>query len=430
MTRAVRRLRAALVLASRQPLRAAAIGALVAASTPCLAQQSLGFQAGTAPAGSAIGGTGGQPLNLLSPSFIAPLPRQAIPPRGGAVPGAVAAPAVAAAPTMTAPMPLPRPEAAPRAVITQASAPAAVAAGMAPAMAATAQPPVAAAPAAVPPAAVAEAPPLLRPSMDEWPQDEDRSRIIIPGAYQRPQPQPQTGIEAIAAAAPQQARPNEPQLPARAVAFHAPVPIVRPGATTIVPVSTGPVTVAAPQLASAGSVPVSLTTQGSATTTVVPSAPAGSLPGAQQAIIQTRPTPATGPVLAALPPDGGARDWPRYVPGARGTDRNLGIAGERVMADPGVPLTCLPAPVRRALNDVALRFGPIIVRSTHRGNGTFVRTDAWRGSYHRDCRAADFRVSGDPSAIIAFLRTRPDLGGVKRYRNGLFHIDNGPRRSW
>ncbi len=434
MTRAVRRLRAALVLASRQPLRAAAIGALVAASTPCLAQQSLGFQAGTAPAGAA---GGGQPLNLLSPTFIAPLPRQATPPRGGSVPGAVAAPAVAAAPTMTAPLPLPRPDAAPRAVITQASAPAAVAAGMAPAMSApamssparAAQPPVASAP---PPAATAEAPPLLRPSMDEWPQDEDRSRVIIPGAYQRPQPQPQpqTGIEAIAAAAPQQARPNEPQLPARAVAFHAPVPTVRPGATTIVPVSAGPAAVSAPQLASAGSVPVSLTTQGSATTTVVPAAPAGSLPGAQQAIIQTRPTPATGPVLAALPPDGGARDWPRYVPGARGTDRNLGIAGERVMADPGVPLTCLPAPVRRALNDVALRFGPIIVRSTHRGNGTFVRTDAWRGSYHRDCRAADFRVSGEPSAILAFLRSRPDLGGVKRYRNGLFHIDNGPRRSW
>jgi len=438
MTRAVRRLRAALVLASRQPLRAAAIGALVAAATPCLAQQSLGFQAGTAPA-AATGG--GQPLNLLSPSFIAPLPRQAAPPRGGAVPGAVAAPAViaapavVAAPAMTAPLPLPRPDAAPRAVITQASAPAAVAAGMAPAVAAAAQPPasVAVAPPAPPAAAIAEAPaPLLRPSMDEWPQDEDRSRIIIPGAYQRPQPQPQsqTGIEAIAAAAPQQARPGEPQLPARAVAFHAPVPAVRPGATTIVPVSTGPAAVTGPQLASAGSVPVSLTTQGSATTTVVPSAPAGSLPGAQQAIIQTRPTPATGPVLAALPPDGGARDWPRYVPGARGTDRNLGIAGERVMADPGVPLTCLPAPVRRALNDVALRFGPIIVRSTHRGNGMFVRTDAWRGSYHRDCRAADFRVSGDPSAILAFLRNRPDLGGVKRYRNGLFHIDNGPRRAW
>ncbi|MDP2803731.1 MAG: D-Ala-D-Ala carboxypeptidase family metallohydrolase, partial [Phreatobacter sp.] len=282
-----------------------------------------------------------------------------------------------------------------------------------------AQTAVAAAPEAAPP-------PLLRPSMDDWPQDEDRGRIIIPGAYQRPQPQPSTAIEAIAAAAPQQA---PAALPGRAVAFHAPVPMVRPGATTIVTVSTGPAAVTTPTLAAVSSTPVMLRSQGTATTMVVPSGPAGSLPGAQQAIIVT-PTPARGPVLAALPPDGGARDWPRYVPGARGIDRNLGIAGESVMPDPGVPLACLPAPIRRALNDVALRFGPVLVRSTHRGSRAFIRTDAWRGSYHRDCRAADFRVSGSPAAVLAFLRARHELGGVKRYRNGLFHIDNGPRRSW
>ncbi|MFX5587142.1 hypothetical protein ABTE16_20585, partial [Acinetobacter baumannii] len=83
--------------------------------------------------------------------------------------------------------------------------------------------------------------------------------------------------------------------------------------------------------------------------------------------------------------------------------------------------TCLPPVVRRALNDVAMRFGPILVRSTDRGNGRFVRTDDWRGSYHKDCRAADFRVSGNGAAVIAFLRMRPELGGVKRYRNGLIH---------
>jgi hypothetical protein len=271
-------------------------------------------------------------------------------------------------------------------------------------------------------------PPLLRPSMDEWPQEEDRSRVIIPGAYVRPAVPAATGAEAIASVAPQQQA--EPALPARAVAFSAPVPAVRPGAVTVVAASApGTASVTAPVLASASSTPVMLSSRGTATTMVVPSAPAGSLPGAEQAVITT-PTPARGPVLAALPPDGGARDWPRYVPGARGTDRNLGIAGERVVPDPGVPLACLPAPVRRALNDVALRFGPVIVRSTDRGNGRFVRTDDWRGSYHKDCRAADFRVSGNPAAVLAFLRARHELGGVKRYRNGLFHIDNGPRRSW
>jgi hypothetical protein len=391
------------------------LGLMVVTTPMALGQQSLGYQGGA----TSLGGGVGQPLNLLSPTFVAPPPRPGTTRPGGAIPGAVQA----TAPTTlaTAPLPLPRPASAPQAVITQASAPAAATASAIPAA------PQALAQAA-PQAAETAQPPLLRPSMDDWPQEEDRGRVIIPGAYERPRPAPATAIEAIAAAAPQQARPQaEAALPPRAVSFAAPVPLVRPGATTVV--AMAPAAASGPVLASASSTPVILSNRGTATTMVVPSAPAGSIPGAQQAVIVS-PTPARGPVLAALPPDGGSRDWPRYVPGARGTDRNHGIAGERVMPDPGVPLTCLPAPVRRALNEVALRFGPIIVRSTHRGNGMFVRTDAWRGSYHRDCRAADFRVSGNPSAILAFLRARHDLGGVKRYRNGLFHIDNGPRRSW
>jgi hypothetical protein len=369
------------------------------------------FQAGTGR-----GGGSGGPLNLLSPTFIAPAPRTAVP-RGAAAdpaPNVQVAPAAPAA-MMAAPLPLPRPAGAPRAVITAQNAPAPVAAGVV--QQAQAQP-----------AAVETPPPLLRPSMDEWPRDDDPSRVIIPGAYVRQQAAPATAAEAIDVAAPQQQA--TPEVPTRVVAFAAPVPAARPGGgTTIVAAVSGTPAIAAPVLASASSVPVTLSTHGSATTTTMAAPPAGSFPGAQQAIITT-PTPARGPVLAALPPDGGARDWPRYVPGARGEDRNLGIAGERVTPDPGVPLTCLPAPVRRALNDVALRFGPVLVRSTHRGNGRFVRTDAWRGSYHRDCRAADFRVSGNAGAVLAFLRARHELGGVKRYRNGLFHIDNGPRRSW
>lgn len=404
-----------MTFAASRPRTLVAMLGLMALTTPAaLGQQSLGYQGGA----SSLGGGIGQPLNLLSPTFVAPPPRPGSARAGGAIPGAVQAAAPAA--MMTAPLPLPRPASAPQAVVQQASAPASAAPAAQPVPQAVAQ--------AIPQAAEAPQPPLLRPSMDDWPQEEDRGRVIIPGAYERPRPAPATAIEAIAAAAPQQGRPQaEVALPARAVSFAAPVPVVRPGATTVV--AMAPAATTGPVLASASSTPVTLNSQGTATTMVVPSAPAGSMPGAQQAVIVS-PTPARGPVLAALPPDGGSRDWPRYVPGARGTDRNLGIAGERVMPDPGVPLACLPAPVRRALNDVALRFGPIIVRSTHRGNGMFVRTDAWRGSYHRDCRAADFRVSGNPSAVLAFLRARHDLGGVKRYRNGLFHIDNGPRRSW
>lgn len=391
----------------------ATLGAILGSGAVIAVQPASAFQAGTGRGGS--GGAGG-PLNLLSPTFIAPAPMTAVPRSGPADSGPNVQMVPAPSAMMTAPLPLPRPESAPRAVITAQNAPAPVAAGVV--QQAQAQP----APAEAP------QPPLLRPSMDEWPRDDDPSRVIIAGAYVRQQPAPATAAEAIAAAAPQQQ--SAPDIPVRAVAFAAPVPAARPGSgMTVMAAVSGTPAIAAPVLASASSTPVMLSTQGTATTTTMATPPAGSFPGAQQAVITT-PTPARGPVLAALPPDGGARDWPRYVPGARGEDRNLGIAGERVTPDPGVPLSCLPAPVRRALNDVALRFGPVLVRSTHRGNGSFVRTDAWRGSYHRDCRAADFRVSGNPAAVLAFLRARHELGGVKRYRNGLFHIDNGPRRSW
>jgi hypothetical protein len=393
----------------------ATLGLILGAGAIGMSLPAAAFQAGSG--GGRSGGSAGGPLNLLSPTFMAPAPRTAIPRGTVAHPPGVQSVPAASAPMMAAPLPLPRPGTAPRAVITAQNAPAPVAAG------AMAQ----AQPAQVQPAPAEAAPPLLRPSMEEWPQDDDPSRVIIAGAYVRRQAPAASGADAIAAAAPQQQA--TPEVPTRAVAFVAPLPAARPGGTTVVAMAVGTPAVATPVLASASSTPVVLSMHGSATTTTMAAPPTGSFPGAQQAVITT-PTPARGPVLAALPPDGGARDWPRYVPGARGTDRNLGIAGERVMPDPGVPLTCLPAPVRRALNDVALRFGPVLVRSTHRGSGSFVRTDAWRGSYHRDCRAADFRVSGNPSAVLAFLRARHELGGVKRYRNGLFHIDNGPRRSW
>jgi hypothetical protein len=31
---------------------------------------------------------------------------------------------------------------------------------------------------------------------------------------------------------------------------------------------------------------------------------------------------------------------------------------------------------------------------------------------------------------MAYLRSRPEVGGLKVYRNGIIHIDNGERRRW
>lgn len=378
----------------RSQVAAVTLGLTLGAPCAALAQQGLGFQAGHA---SGVGA----PLNLLSPTFIAPTPRGAVPPAAGN--GQLQHETAA----LAAPLPLPRPAAAPRVMITQASAPAAIAAGMA-----TLPQAMAAAPAPVEEATTA-APAQV------WPDDEPRDRIIIPGAFSRSAARAAEAQEAAA-------------LPAAVVAFAAPVPVARPAGEAAIAAAVAtpaPAVATAPVLASTSSSPVVLASHGTATTMTIPAAPAGAPPAMAAPVVST-PTPARGPVLASLPPDSGARDWPRFLPGTPGVERNTGIAGERVMPDPGVPLTCLPPVVRRALNDVAMRFGPILVRSTDRGNGRFVRTDDWRGSYHKDCRAADFRVSGNGAAVIAFLRMRPELGGVKRYRNGLIHIDDGPRRSW
>ena len=45
-------------------------------------------------------------------------------------------------------------------------------------------------------------------------------------------------------------------------------------------------------------------------------------------------------------------------------------------------------------------------------------------------RAIDFRVHGKTKGLMAFLRAQKGVGGVKRYRSGFYHIDNGPRRTW
>ena len=39
-------------------------------------------------------------------------------------------------------------------------------------------------------------------------------------------------------------------------------------------------------------------------------------------------------------------------------------------------------------------------------------------------------VPGDYRAILAFLKAKKEVGGLKHYGGGAFHIDTGPRRTW
>jgi uncharacterized protein YcbK (DUF882 family) len=94
------------------------------------------------------------------------------------------------------------------------------------------------------------------------------------------------------------------------------------------------------------------------------------------------------------------------------------------------PTNCLPGSLREVVADVAAKFGPVSVESTHRSRGRNWRAGGARQSLHLACRAMDFRVRTRVRGVMAYLRSRPEVGGLKVYRNGIIHIDNGSRRSW
>lgn len=91
---------------------------------------------------------------------------------------------------------------------------------------------------------------------------------------------------------------------------------------------------------------------------------------------------------------------------------------------------CLPRRLKRVLQDTAHQFGDVRVTSTKRWWWENRRKGGARKSWHRKCKAADFRVRGDPAAVVRFLKSHPGVGGYKYYFGGHYHIDVGPRRTW
>jgi len=106
------------------------------------------------------------------------------------------------------------------------------------------------------------------------------------------------------------------------------------------------------------------------------------------------------------------------------------VSAGAILVRESAPTRCLPGDLKGVVADVAARFGPVSVESTHRSRGTNrVRGGAPR-SLHIACRAIDFRVRARAAGIMAYLRARPEVGGLKMYRNGIIHIDNGEPRRW
>lgn len=103
---------------------------------------------------------------------------------------------------------------------------------------------------------------------------------------------------------------------------------------------------------------------------------------------------------------------------------------DKVHFQPHTPERCLPHDLLDVVYDVAEKFGEVQILSTFRDQDRNRRVGGAERSFHLSCQAIDFRVSGRQPGLLAFLESRPEVGGLKRYPMGYFHIDNGPRRSW
>ena len=91
---------------------------------------------------------------------------------------------------------------------------------------------------------------------------------------------------------------------------------------------------------------------------------------------------------------------------------------------------CLDGNLKAIIYDVASNYGPVRVNSTCRSKGHNAAVGGAPKSKHLSGDAVDFRVSGNISAVYAYLKGNGGVGGLKHYGGGLFHIDNGDRRSW
>jgi len=90
--------------------------------------------------------------------------------------------------------------------------------------------------------------------------------------------------------------------------------------------------------------------------------------------------------------------------------------------------SCLSSNLQSVIASVAASYGSVTVNSTCRSHAHNRRVGGASKSWHLTGQAADIRVHGNWRMAAAYLRS--SVGGFKHYGGGLFHIDNGPSRSW
>ena len=91
-------------------------------------------------------------------------------------------------------------------------------------------------------------------------------------------------------------------------------------------------------------------------------------------------------------------------------------------------MECLPNSLKRMLNEVSARFGPLtIVSTTHLQTDNHV-SGSDREKLHTACKAVDFRIEGPATdEVLRYLRGRREIAGLTSYRRGLIHIDANER---
>ncbi|MBL8566412.1 MAG: YcbK family protein [Hyphomicrobiaceae bacterium] len=165
----------------------------------------------------------------------------------------------------------------------------------------------------------------------------------------------------------------------------------------------------------------------------------GSLPSAAAALGQTDRASADAErpeqsVLVVRPGERKVQKEERGTAAAKLRPRILGRGSprvEKVHFQAHTPERCLPVDLLDVIYDVAERFGEVQILSTFRDPERNRRVGGAEQSFHLSCQAIDFRVAANSQTrLLAYLEGRPEVGGLKRYPMGYFHIDNGPRRSW
>ncbi len=89
---------------------------------------------------------------------------------------------------------------------------------------------------------------------------------------------------------------------------------------------------------------------------------------------------------------------------------------------------CLSSNLSGVISSVSA-YGSVTVSSTCRSHSHNASVGGAPKSHHLTGDAADFRVHGNYEAAYAHLRSIHG-GAVHHYGGGLFHIDNGEKRSW